>query len=178
MAATTLQRLPMQNLIHKINKRVPSITFQSGDAFYWSPKKSLIMYQEKALLDDNGKWALLHEAGHAELDHTSYDSDFELLIMEVAAWEKAREIGKSVGIIIPDTHIQDCLDTYRDWLHERSTCPTCSTVSFQQSAIRYKCHNCPATWQVSTSRFCRPYRLSVFSRIEKSSELNAQTTFQ
>jgi predicted RNA-binding Zn-ribbon protein involved in translation (DUF1610 family) len=58
----------------------------------------------------------------------------------------------------PD-HIQDCLDTYRDWLHRRSRCPTCGMHVLQDKSNSYKCFNCGTSWQVSGRRFARPYRL-------------------
>jgi hypothetical protein len=105
-----------------------------------------------------GTWSLLHETGHGLLVHADYQSDLELLHMEVAAWEKAKELGQAFGVQIDPNHIEDCLDTYRDWLHRRSTCPTCGSVSLQHNSTEYHCHNCNAMWQVSSSRFCRPYR--------------------
>jgi hypothetical protein len=105
-------------------------------------------------------WSLLHEVGHALLDHQSYDSDLELVEMESLAWQKAKEVGVAYGHTIDEDHIQDCIDTYRDWLHQRSACPNCDNRSLQQDARHYKCFNCGQTWAVSASRFCRPYRLT------------------
>ncbi len=148
----------MDKMITTLMPSVPGIKFQSGNAFYWSPKHKSITYKP-----DNSEesiWALLHETAHALLGHKDYDSDLELLLLEVAAWAKACEVARDLGVDINEEHIQDCLDTYRDWLHQRSTCPRCSVVSLQVSASEYGCHNCDARWRVSTSRFCRPYRLS------------------
>jgi hypothetical protein len=110
------------------------------------------------------------------LGHQTYRSDFELLLLEVAAWDKAKQLAASQGITMDEEHIQDCLDTYRDWLHERSTCPRCGTVSLQASPSEYNCHNCSASWQVSKSRFCRPYRLSG-NQNKKSPDVVTQATF-
>ncbi|GAC1392432.1 MAG: hypothetical protein NVSMB46_08270 [Candidatus Saccharimonadales bacterium] len=168
----------MQQLLRRIQGDWPSITFHEGNSFFWSPETSLITYDKKALKDLSGFWALFHEVAHASLGHTSYSTDFELLLLEVAAWEKATELSSRYSVTISQSHIQDCLDTYRDWLHERSTCPTCSCVTFQKTITDYACHNCPTTWKVSPSKFCRPYRLKYRSPKEKSPERNVQTTFQ
>jgi NADH pyrophosphatase NudC (nudix superfamily) len=136
----------------------PHLTFTSKGVFCWLPKKREIQYDEQAS-GANACFALLHEVGHALLDHSHYSADFQLLDMEVAAWERAEQLAKRYLITIDEDHIQDCLDSYRDWIHRRSICPTCSTKSLQQdNSASYRCHNCHNTWQVASSRFCRPYR--------------------
>lgn len=113
-------------------------------------------------------WALLHETGHALLAHKSYKTDIELLKMEIAAWEKAHELGIQFAIKIDENHVQDCLDTYRDWLHARALCPSCGTRCLQHSSgHEYRCHNCHTSWKVTPSRFCRPYR-SVSSTVQSA----------
>lgn len=165
----------MATLINQLSGLLPDITFTPGKSFFWSPKKRHISYDPE--INESNNWALLHETAHAILDHSTYNTDFELLHLEVAAWEEAKNLAQKFGIEIDDNHIQDCLDTYRDWLHQRSTCPTCSSVSFQSTINEYRCHNCHTTWRVSTSRFCRPYRLRNANKSKKSPEVNPQTTF-
>lgn len=104
-------------------------------------------------------WSLLHETGHALLGHTSYVADIELLKLEVAAWDRAKQLAKELGTSIDENHIQDCLDTYRDWLDKRSICPNCGTKSIQtDKGSKYRCFNCHTTWRVSNNRFGRAYR--------------------
>lgn len=148
----------MQAIITKINKRYPELTYKSGQQFCWSPETSEIFYNQSAV-DQNGTWSLLHETGHALLQHTSYQADVELLRLEVDAWQKARELATWLDVEIDEDHIQDCLDTYRDWLYKRSICPSCHTKCLQQDdKIHYRCFNCHTVWRVSSSRFCRAYR--------------------
>jgi hypothetical protein len=149
MATTTLDR---------IKQFAPDSTFQPGKHFCWSPESTTITYSPKELKSEQGVWSLLHEVGHSLLAHNAYATDFELVGLEVAAWEKAKELGRQIDIVINEDHIQDCLDTYRDWLHRRSTCPTCGSTSLQDSPKSYYCHNCHAIWHVTAARFCRPYR--------------------
>ncbi len=165
----------MVTLVDELAKLAPDITFQPGSSFFWSPKKRYITYDPEPT--EHNTWALLHETAHATLDHSTYNSDFELLHLEVAAWEEAKILARRFSITIDENHVQDCLDTYRDWLHQRSTCPTCSSVSFQNAPNEYRCHNCHTSWQVSTSRFCRPYRLRNSKQSKKSPGVNPQTTF-
>jgi hypothetical protein len=57
-----------------------------------------------------------------------------------------------------DDHVQNCLDTYRDWLHRRSSCPQCGAHVLQRDVSTYQCFNCQTRWHVSSGRFVRPYR--------------------
>lgn len=165
----------MEQLVDKLQKLLPDVTFQANNSFHWSPAKQTISFIPED--GDTNNWALLHEAAHALLEHDNYNSDYELLHLEVAAWDEAKELGRRYKITIDENHIQDCLDTYRDWLHQRSTCPSCGSVSFQSSASEYRCHNCYTVWQVTNSRFCRPYRRRKLDQNKKPPETSSRTTF-
>lgn len=148
----------MQPIIKQIKTRWPELRFKAAEQFSWSPETSEIVYV-RGSSGQNAVWSLLHETGHALLGHKNYESDYELIRLEVAAWDKAREVGEDLSIDIDEDHIQDCLDTYRDWLSKRSICPNCSTQSIQQGDfVHYRCHNCHTSWRVSANRFCRAYR--------------------
>lgn len=146
----------MQQLINELKQTFPDLQFCETDRFYWSPADKHICY--KLSTSRTYKWKLLHEVGHALLEHQTYRSDFELLRLEVEAWDKARQLAKKFKIKITEDYIQDCLDTYRDWLDRRSTCPYCTSRSAQENLESYRCFNCNAAWRVSPSRFCRTYR--------------------
>lgn len=148
----------MDSLLRNLKRDYSVIAFVPANDFSWSPKTKEIYYNTASRSSRTASWSLLHELGHALLEHSSYHSDLELLQLEAAAWQKAREVGKGYGYEIDEQHIEDCLDTYRDWLHQRSACPRCSNRSFQQNSQQYTCFNCGTTWTVSLSRFCRPYR--------------------
>jgi hypothetical protein len=148
----------MDLLVSLLRQDYPTIQFIAGPKACWAPDLHQITY----VTDDSSVslWTMLHELGHALLGHTSYDSDVYLLQKETAAWEKATTLTEKYGVHqIDDNHIQECLDTYRDWLHKRSTCPTCSDHGIQSTQNLYSCLNCQTTWKVSSARFCRPYRL-------------------
>lgn len=148
----------MQPTINQIKDLYPKLKFKAATQFSWSPETGEIIYL-RGSKGQNADWSLLHETGHALLGHKNYRSDYELLLLEVAAWDKAKEIAAKMAIEIDEDHIQDCLDTYRDWLSKRSICPNCGTQSIQQGeSVHYRCHNCHTTWQVTANRFCRAYR--------------------
>jgi hypothetical protein len=148
----------MHTLLAKLQTEFPELLFTAGKQFCWSPETKEIFYKA----DADGKravWSLLHETGHALLEHRSYQADFELLRLESEAWERAKTLSEKLGIEIDEDHVQDCLDTYRDWLYKRSICPNCSTKCLQQGDfVHYRCFNCHAMWRVTASRFCRAYR--------------------
>ena len=102
------------------------------------------------------EWIIIHMTGGTDanplLDTSNHTAEM------VDAWHKAQELGDKYGYKIDLDHIQDCLDTYRDWLYKRSLCPFCSTSSLQSDERTYKCFNCGSQWHVSKSKLCRPYR--------------------
>ena len=145
-------------MINELAKIMPDVHFSPGERFSWSPAERKITYTPEQIEAD-GRYALLHETGHAMLGHSNYTTDVELLKMEVAAWEKAKELAKTLGLSISEEHVQQCLDSYRDWLYRRSTCPNCGTNTLQNDSTNdYRCFNCHTEWEVSPSRFCRAYR--------------------
>jgi len=133
------------------------LSFVAAESYYWSPKDKTVFYQMKDK-SEVGIWTLLHEACHGLLDHRSYKSDFELVLLEVEAWEQAEKLATKFDIKIEHDHVQDCLDSYRDWQFKRSLCPRCDLGGIQINASSYKCIFCTDVWHVSAARFCRPYR--------------------
>jgi hypothetical protein len=148
----------MEELVNTLTSNFPGLRFSASRQFCWSPETGEIFY----VANTRGKqavWSLLHETGHALLDHRGYKADFELLKLEIDAWQRARLLARDLNITINEDHIEDCLDTYRDWLYKRSICPKCTTKCLQQGDfVHYRCFNCHTTWRVTASRFCRAYR--------------------
>lgn len=161
MVVMTLQRSAshMHALVKGLTKDFPDLTLQSGSDFYWSPRERVVYYTDRQRLSD--RWSLLHEVSHGLLEHQTFESDFELLQLELAAWEKAKQLAKKYKITIDTNHIEDCLDTYRDWLHKRSICPSCDVKTLQSSCNTYACFNCDTKWSVSSNRLCRAYRARI-----------------
>ncbi len=148
----------MDDLIIKLRAKFPALRFTPGQQFYWSPETGEISYEANAR-GKQAAWSLLHETGHALSGHISYEADFELLRLEIDAWERARQVATELGLAISEDHIQSSLDTYRDWLYKRSICPSCGTKCLQQGDfVHYRCFNCHTTWKVTANRFCRAYR--------------------
>jgi hypothetical protein len=132
----------------------PHLSFKPGNTFMWSPDDQTIVYDPKRIQSKAGLWSLLHELGHSIARHHSFRTDLELIKIEVEAWRHAKDLAKDLKLPIDEDHIQDCLDSYRDWLHARSRCPKCAQVNPQSEALRYKCFNCYTSWTVSGSQLC------------------------
>lgn len=162
----------INDLVEKLKDDFPSLSFVAGTRAYWSPEQQQVFYRVTTGSKEQAKmWALLHEVGHAVLAHKSYTTDIDLLRKEVEAWAKAEELAVVYGSTIDNTYAQDCLETYRQWLFKRSTCPSCGARGVQNTEKEYICLNCEMHWSVSTSRFCRPYRgVSRISGTQKKSQ--------
>ena len=131
------------------------LTLTQGEMFSWDHTACAITYNPTA---DNAAAYLLHEYGHATLGHAGYQRDIDLLKMERAAWDVALDIAAELSLSIDDDLIEDALDSYRDWLHARSLCPTCGATGVQAAPSGYRCLACSATWQVNDARSrCRLY---------------------
>jgi hypothetical protein len=153
----------MEKLVQRLKKDYPELTFVAGQSLCWSPEDNHIFYSIQ-----DGEGGLLHEVGHALLKHRHYESDLDLLAKEVDAWQQAVALGEQYGVIVDREHAEDCLDTYRDWLHKRSQCPVCATNGAQTAPKRYVCLNCRHSWQVTAARFCRPYRRSKVAKNDQT----------
>lgn len=150
MDATTMQSMPL--LIQKLSSTYPAITFIEGERFAWVPDSQQVTY---TLTEPGAEALLLHELGHGLLEHTVYSRDVELIAMERAAWDKALEVRDQLALgTIRDEFIEEHLDSYRDWLHARSTCPTCTATGYQTGAQAYECPACHTVWRVNEARLC------------------------
>jgi hypothetical protein len=145
--------------LDKIKNDYPSIDFEKSKSNSFSSENQKIYYAQKNNYQSSAS-SLLHELGHLTSSHQKYYSDIELLMMESEAWQQAKKLSKKYGVKIYDDHIEDCLDSYRDWLHKRSTCPNCTQNGVQKDQKTYICLNCSQIWTVSSSRFCRTYRMT------------------
>ncbi|MDO4271956.1 MAG: hypothetical protein Q4C83_03195 [Candidatus Saccharibacteria bacterium] len=133
-------------LIARLQNDFPDFAFVYDERPHWSAPTKTIHYSD----DD---MQTLHELGHALLGHSNYGQDVELLQIERAAWDKARELAPSYGLGIDEEVIEEALDTYREWLHARSKCPRCSQTGVQGvNSSKYLCPTCHAVWRPSAAK--------------------------
>lgn len=144
--------LAYEQLINDFN----DIDFVTGDDFYWSPMDKVITHP---MIDSvNNFNLLLHEVGHAKLNHCEYPRDIALIDMERQAWECAvSDLAPrySHSLAMDDDVVQDALDSYRNWLHARSSCPDCQAIGIEVSTLHYSCLVCQSNWRVNEAKVCQ-----------------------
>jgi hypothetical protein len=144
------------SLIKKLKVDYPQFSFIKGASFSWSHSESTIYYADT---DDDLAY-LFHELSHALLGHTSYDRDIQLMAMEREAWDYTIKLAPKYDVAISNDMVQSTLDTYRDWLHKRSTCPKCTANGLQTAKRTYKCLACGHIWYVNDAKTCALRRYS------------------
>lgn len=151
----------MKNLINKLKIDFPHIKFLPGTRYAWSPSEQIIRYEDNDTDETRGSLALLHELSHAVLEHRKFSNDLELLGFEVRAWKQARVLAKKYLVNLDEEYIDGCLESYRDWLYQRSMCVECGNNSLQNSLGHYTCHICGTKWSVPRSQLCKIQRRKV-----------------
>lgn len=155
MDVTTMPSINL--LINQLKKDYPQFHFKESSRFLWSPSEKTVYYTGSTKQNS----FLLHELSHGLLDHVEYTRDVELIAMERAAWDKAIEIGRDYDVIVSDDTIESTLDSYRDWLHARSTCPNCQANGLQVKQKLYNCLACGHLWRINEARICALRRYSI-----------------
>ena len=148
------------SILKKLKSDYPTIDFQPADDYLWSPSKQTVYYSEKYSNKD-GYAYLLHELSHGLLKHCDYDRDVTLIAMERAAWDMAKDLSGKYNLTIDEDFIESNLDSYRDWLHARSTCPNCGATGMQTKKLAYSCPACSHKWRVNEARVCALRRFSI-----------------
>ena len=164
MDVTNMPKINLPNFL-EVTSRFSQFTFAEHEIFHWSPKDNCVYYDPKELSSKYGIFQLLHEIGHALCNHKNYTSGIQLLKIETDAWKKAAELATDYNLTISPEQIDRCLDSYRDWLHLRSTCPKCEAVSIEIDTNRYHCFNCMQKWKVPSNQRKRHYRQKVDLRV-------------
>lgn len=145
-------------MITRLKADFPNLTFQASDVFLWSPSEKTVYYDSSQLDEAN----LLHELSHAVLNHSSYAKDIQLLEMESQAWDYAKhQLAPQYNIQLEEDTIQEALDTYRNWLHQRSRCPNCDATGVESAKNNYICLACDHRWRVNDARTCALRRYSL-----------------
>lgn len=157
MDATTTPS--MLSIISRLEQDFPDIHFVEGDVFRWSPESRTICYVKGA---DSA--LLLHEVAHAALSHNKYSYDIDLLKMERDAWETAAQLAIRYHLTLDPDLVEEMLDSYRNWLHERSICPNCQATGVQSGQCNYICLACNDTWRANEARSCALRRYKVANK--------------
>ena len=116
----------------------PQFRFIEGAKFAFRPPRTIMIGPEEPYAD----LLLLHELGHALSGHRVFDTDIRRLRMEVEAWEVARDLAETYGVEFDEEVMESELDTYRNWLHQKSRCPKCGLTRFETPDGQYHCPRC------------------------------------
>lgn len=146
------------SILEQIKNNYPQFSFKKGEKFLWSSSDNTIYYGSLAA---DGIVSLLHELSHALLGHSCYGQDVQLITMERQAWDYTLKLAPIYNVTITDEIVQSNLDSYRDWLHARSTCPNCHANGLQTDKFKYKCPVCNNSWRVNEARTCALRRYKI-----------------
>ncbi len=131
--------------LKELQENYPNFVFKPGHKFLFRPKKT-IYYIEA---NDNFRLLLLHELAHALLEHFSFDRSLERLEIERDAWEKTQKLCVIYNIPFDEKLAESELNTYRDWVHQKTLCKTCGLTCLEVSSESLYCPFCQKTYKRS-----------------------------
>ncbi|MBQ9019820.1 hypothetical protein IJ096_00610 [Candidatus Saccharibacteria bacterium] len=135
MAATIMPK----PFLKQLKADFPNLTIKYGKKFAFRPPKTVIF---SSTPEPNYTLLALHELGHALSGHFRYQTHIERLKLESEAWEAAQTLCRRYHIPYDEEFAESQLDTYRDWLHAKSLCPTCHLTRYQTPDGKYHCPIC------------------------------------
>lgn len=128
-------------LLKALRQDFPALRFRQGERFTFRPPRT-IFYNP---LLPSADLLIFHEIGHALCGHCDYQTHIRRLEIEAEAWAKGKEVIDShpnYQVTYNPDFAEDQLDTYRDWLHQKSLCPTCHLTRCQTPDGKYHCPHC------------------------------------
>jgi hypothetical protein len=120
-------------------------SWRLGTRFKYRPEKTIIIDKNSPAPWPYFALLTLHELGHALSSHKDHKTDVERLKIESEAWQRAkREIDahENWGIEYDEEFAEYELDSYRDWLHQKSKCKKCGLTRYQTKDGIYHCPEC------------------------------------
>lgn len=127
-------------VLQKIRGDFPNFRFEAGGKFKFRPPRTIVF--DTSLEGRTGLILMMHELGHAILGHRNFKTEIGRLKMEVMAWEKARELALKYEVKFDEKLMERELDSYREWLHQKSRCPICGLTRFQTPDALWHCPYC------------------------------------
>jgi hypothetical protein cdiviTM7_01560 len=126
----------------------PNYIFKPSSRFHFHPPRT-IYYETNLSSFKSFALQLLHELGHAVSNHRDYHCSIERLKIETEAWQVAETIYNTHSEWKSQYHLsfdkdfaESHLDTYRHWLHQKSTCQKCGLTMFQNKKQQWVCPHC------------------------------------
>ncbi len=134
-----------QDFLIALTEAYPDFSWQLGTRFKYHPEKTIMIDQNSPAPWPYFALLTLHELGHALSHHKDYKTDVERLRIESEAWQRAkREITAhpNWGVAYDEEFAEYELDSYRDWLHQKSKCKKCGLTRYQTTDGKYHCPQC------------------------------------
>ena len=127
----------------ELQARYPEVRWVAGKRFSFRPPRTIQLGEPQP----HYLQLALHELGHCLAGHRDFRTDIGRLQLEREAWERAHTVWqelrlKEQGIDWDADFVEAELDTYRDWLHTKSSCPRCGATRFQTIDGVYHCPFC------------------------------------
>ena len=137
-------------LIDYLQKTYPSVHFAYAKRFKYHYKNRVFLENPEKSTTPPTFFALstLHELGHALCKHKDYTTGVSRLKIEREAWERAKtaylKLPSNLKSAFPwdENYVESSLDTYRIWLHQKSTCKNCGLTCYQTPDGVYHCPRC------------------------------------
>ncbi len=135
-----------KELVERLINDYPQMKFKVSKRFKYRPSRTIYyeMAPEEMDLAEQKYYSLqiLHELGHALCGHRDFATDCERVKMECEAWNKAEELCMIYQVPYDEDFVETQLDSYRDWLHQRSRCAACGLTRYQTEDGVYHCPYC------------------------------------
>lgn len=123
----------------QVSSDYPQFNFRASARFRFRPP--LTIYYDPSE-DAHFALLLLHELAHALLGHFSFASLAERLQCERDAWQKTAQLCKQYRLPYDPVYAEANLDTYRDWLYQKTRCKTCGSTCLELDHNRLFCPFC------------------------------------
>lgn len=133
----------------EIIDKYPRMRFAPSGYFAFDAASQVVHYDPERIDSKIGRLSLLHEISHAILGHFHYDYDLELLSMELAAWNRTKQLAREHEVRFDGRYMSSCIDSYDSWIEQRATCPSCEQFASQVAEDEYRCFACTTRWKVS-----------------------------
>lgn len=130
--------MELSKFITQLSKDFPDFHFTYGKRFSFRPPKTIVVGPEEG---ENTPFLVFHELGHALSGKYTYGLGVERLKIESLAWQEGKKAydackaSKKYSTLPAwnEDFVEDNLDTYRNWLHSKSKCPTCGLTMYENT---------------------------------------------
>ena len=140
---------PDDEFIAELKSEFGQFNFIPSTRFKWKAPNSIFYEAKTDYSFEDFALLTLHELGHALSNHKDYKTDVERLKMESEAWQRAKQLIKEhpawqdrYRLFYNKNLAETELDSYRDWLHQKSKCKKCGLTRYQTTDGVYHCPNC------------------------------------